>query len=125
MHKMIQESREASAHDTRKLVHEMSADNTQLFTAIAERMAPAAPAAPAAEDAALMLQMKKAQCDAQTSAAALEKQKLAAHLEEQIEGLTVWLDANRMVERLQILVPHKERRLAACLEQLATLNGAS
>ncbi len=103
---------------------EMSADNTRQSsesTAIAERRAPAAPAA---QDAALMLQMRKAQCCAQTSAAALEMQKLAAHLEQQIEELTTWLDANRTVERLKVLVPLKEHRLAACLAQLATLNGA-
>ena len=98
----------------------MGADNTVLFTAMVDRLAPAAPAA---EDAALMLQMKKAQCDAQTSAAALEKQKLAAHLEQQVEELTAWLEKNRSVERLQALVPHKENRLAACLRNLASMNG--
>ncbi len=47
---------------------------------------------------------------------------------KQIEELAVWLEANRTVARLQVLVPHKEHRLAACLAQLATsesgLNGA-
>ena len=70
-----------------------------------------------------MLQMQKAQCDAQSSTATLEKQKLAAHLEQQVEDLIAWLEANRSVERLQALVEHKELRLAACLEHLRTLNG--
>ncbi len=120
MQKMMEESREASARDTRQLVHDMGTQQAALFTDIAGRLAPAAPAA---QNPALTLQMQKAQCDAQVSTTALEMQKLAAHLEQQVEELTAWLEANRSVERLQALVPHKENRLAACLRNLASMHG--
>ena len=116
MKQMMHESREASAKDTRLLVHEMTADSTKLFTGIAERLAPAAPAA---QDATLMQLMQKAQCDAQVSTTAMEMQKLAAHLEQQVEELTAWLEKP---DRLQALVPLKQSRLAQCLAHLTSLN---
>jgi hypothetical protein len=120
MTEVMEKSQKASAAATKALVTEMSADNAKMFAGFVDRLVPAAPAA---HDPALMRQMQKAQCDAQLSTTTLEKQKLAAHLEEQVEALTAWLEANRSVERLQPLVEHKELRLAACLEHLRTLNG--
>ena len=116
MRTMMDDSRKASAQDTRLLLNEMSADNAKVFTGIAERLAPAAAAA---QDATLMQLMQKAQCEAQVSTTAMEMQKLAAHLEQQVEELTAWLEKP---DRLQALVPLKQSRLAQCLAHLPSLN---
>jgi hypothetical protein len=74
-------------------------DEAKLFTDIATRLAPAAPAA---QDTQVLLQMQKAQCDAQLSSTvtALEMQKLAAHLEQEVEAITAWLEEAGSVERM-------------------------